>query len=129
MSVKAMEASPEVRVDAGKIAFMRGPVVFCAEAADNPDNLWQYRVPATAVLDSAEQVDARFEQNLLGGVETLTVPAHVIQAAGSDDADDVLYRPAGQQVCRDASLTLVPYYAWANRQDGQMAVWLNRENA
>ncbi|EEI72309.1 hypothetical protein [Lentilactobacillus hilgardii] len=42
----------------------------------------------------------------------------------ADDAD--LYTEAKPADTETVDLTMVPYYAWANRQDGQMRVWLNR---
>lgn len=37
----------------------------------------------------------------------------------SADADPAI-APSGESV----ELTAIPYYAWANRQDGSMRVWL-----
>ncbi|NEG54243.1 glycoside hydrolase family 127 protein [Bifidobacterium platyrrhinorum] len=121
MRVKAMEASSRVRVDAGKVAFMRGPVVFCAEAADNAEDLWRYHVPREVRLDADARTEAAYESGLLGGVETITVPARV---RGDDEAEP-LYHEVEDARMDEATLKLVPYYAWANREDGQMSVWLN----
>ena len=30
--------------DRGKVAFMRGPTVFCAEQVDNTNDLWKYLI-------------------------------------------------------------------------------------
>ena len=35
MPVRMLAANPNVREDAGKVAFMRGPVTYCAEGIDN----------------------------------------------------------------------------------------------
>ena len=120
MAVKAMVASNRVREDRGKLAFMRGPIVFCAETADNPAPLWTYRVDAEA----AATAEATYDPELLDGVETIDLPAQV-QELAADGAD--LYMTADREpawtACR---MRLVPYYSWANREDGRMSVWRNR---
>ena len=44
MSVKFVRANSRVRSDAGQVAVMRGPLVYCAEQVDNPGDLWNYRL-------------------------------------------------------------------------------------
>lgn len=121
MSVKLIRANSHVRNDAGKVAVMRGPLVYCAEQADNAGDLWMYRLEDG--VDGADAV-VTHESDLLGGVDTITVPA--IREA-SDVEGAPLYKEA-DPCCRHeaASLKLVPYYAWANRDLGQMAVWIRR---
>ena len=77
----------------------------------------------------ADGVDAaaaktEFQSDLLGGVDTVSLPA-VREQADSDDA--ALYASADVAPTTEAAiLTLVPYYSWANREVGQMRVWLRR---
>ncbi len=121
MSVKLIRANSHVRNDAGKVAVMRGPLVYCAEQADNAGDLWLYRLDDG--VDGADAV-VMHEGDLLGGVDTITVPA-VREASDGEGAP--LYEKADS--CRQrekTSLKLVPYYAWANRELGQMAVWIRR---
>ena len=84
-------------------ALQRGPVVFCAEWADNPDG--QVR---GLILPDAQPLTASFAPALLNGVET--IKCRVLNA---------------NKVEQD--FTAIPYYAWANRGKGEMAVWLKRE--
>ena len=121
MSVRLVRANSRVRVDAGKVAVMRGPLVYCAEQADNVGDLWSYRL-----ADGARGSDAQvaFENDLLGGVETITLPA--VREQG-DQEDAPLYMNADEPTAEEAtSLKLIPYYAWANRDLGQMCVFLRR---
>jgi DUF1680 family protein len=37
---------------------------------------------------------------------------------------DELYRPANAAPPKPIPLTLIPYYAWGNRGDTEMTVWL-----
>ncbi|RSX51000.1 glycosyhydrolase [Bifidobacterium goeldii] len=118
MSVKFVRSNSHVRNDAGQVAVMRGPLVYCAEQADNAGDLWNYRLTSGA---DAAKVTKR--DDLLGGVETIELPAER-ETADADDAP--LYRYADDVATEAATLTLVPYYSWANRELGQMRVWLRR---
>jgi len=119
MAVRLVRANSHVRCDAGRVAVMRGPLVYCAEQADNAGDLWTYRL-----ADGVDVADATvtFESDLLGGVDAVTLPA-VREAADAVDAP--LYMSAQRDASDErTSLKLVPYYAWANRELGQMNVWL-----
>ena len=121
MSVKFVRANSRVRSDAGQVAVMRGLLVYCVEQADNPGDLWNYRL-ADGVDAAAAKTE--FQSDLLGGVDTVSLPA-VREPADSDDA--ALYASADVAPATEAAiLTLVPYYSWANREVGQMRVWLRR---
>lgn len=121
MPVKFVRANSRVRSDAGQVAVMRGLLVYCVEQADNPGDLWNYRL-ADGVDAAAAKTE--FQSDLLGGVDTVSLPA-VHEQADSDDA--ALYVSADVAPATEAAiLTLVPYYSWANREVGQMRVWLRR---
>jgi DUF1680 family protein len=109
-----MQASNRVREDVGKVAVMRGPTVYCAEEVDNQAPLWLYEVPSDAKISVADAVEE------LPGATVLKADA----LRGVEDRDgDVLYHPVKETSVEPAVLTLVPYYSWANRADGQMQVW------
>lgn len=121
MPVKFVRANSRVRSDAGQVAVMRGLLVYCVEQADNPGDLWNYRL-ADGVDAAAAKTE--FQSDLLCGVDTVSLPA-VREQADSDDA--ALYASADIAPATEAAiLTLVPYYSWANREVGQMRVWLRR---
>jgi len=103
MPIRRVVANELVVADAGRVALQRGPVVYCAEWADNPGG--QVR---GLVLPDAQPLTASFAPELLHGVET--IHGRVRNA---------------KQVEQD--FTAIPYYAWANRGKGEMAVWLRRE--
>lgn len=118
-AVHVMRANTHVSADAGQVALTAGPLVFCAEQADNPGDLWNYQLDLNDVF---EHTDMRFEHDLLGGVNVLRVPAqHIVE----DDASASLYTRMRTPNVASAptTLTLVPYYAWANREIGQMRVF------
>lgn len=106
MDVRRVQAHPLVKDDLGKVALQRGPVIFCAEWADNQG------LTSNLVLPAATPLTATYQPALLGGVMTLTatVPA-------------VLVEPTAVRTVPHA-FTAIPYYAWANRGKGEMTVWL-----
>lgn len=118
-----VSADPRVWELSGRVALMRGPLVYCAESVDNPDA----GIPHAALEVDPDQpgaaVSSRFEPDLLGGIVA-------VQAAGvcaaQDPAAAELYRSVRAALPRaqQRPLTLVPYYAWANRGPSCMAVWL-----
>lgn len=95
MDVRRVYADPQVAEDAGRVAVMRGPVVYCAEETDNPGIPSEY-FHADKTLSRAAELTAKYEPDLLDGVVT-------IEGEG---------------------VKLVPYFAWDNRAPGAMAVWL-----
>lgn len=115
MPVERVYAHPAVRHDAGKVALMRGPIVFCFEQCDNGDNLADLRLPPVAPL---AVVNAPAE---LGNV-----PAVKAFGLRRDTApwDGKLYDAAPQKFV-GADLLAIPYFLWANREPGSMTIWLN----
>jgi len=116
MEAKRLYANPKVRQDAGRVALQRGPLVYCVEAVDNGTGLDGLSLPATA------EIRETFMPDVLGGVVALTASAE------RDDADwgPDLYRETPPER-RPAALTAVPYYAWDNRDSGEMLVWLRAD--
>jgi DUF1680 family protein len=108
-----------VRQDAGCVALQRGPLVYCLEGVDNNLPLHRIVVPRTAELAS------HFEPDVLGGV---TVVHGNVLVEDNADWTGTIYRswPASLQ---SDTITAIPYYAWDNRQPGQMRVWLREDRS
>ncbi len=116
-----LASHPYALENSGRIALMRGPLLYCVEGADHPGvDLRDLTLPRTAELQSTPRAD------LLGGVVTLAAEGR-IQPPDPTWAGR-LYRPVGEGGRRPRSrrttITAIPYYAWANRQPGQLQVWL-----
>jgi uncharacterized protein len=108
-------AHPNVRMDVGRVALRRGPVIYCVEEADNPGGSVQ-----TMVLQRAARVDPNWRDDLFGGVMILTAGGKRLVPGDSADGLYSTTPPAAQ----DAALTAVPYHLWANREPGSMQVWV-----
>ena len=116
MPVQLVEANPFVREDVGKVAVMRGPLVYCLEEADNGILLQD--------LSLAEGADftEKFEPELMNGVVTLTAPGKRISLEGWNG--NLLYRHYRGTQKENQKLKFIPYYSWSNRTPGEMLVWV-----
>ncbi|MEX2318741.1 MAG: beta-L-arabinofuranosidase domain-containing protein, partial [Bauldia sp.] len=115
MPVERIYAHPNVRMDAGRVAIKRGPLVYCVEQTDNPKTpVVRIRLPRDAGVAAHERRD------LFGGIVAVVANG---KAAGADDWNNHLYRtePPAESA---ASWTAVPYYLWNNREPGRMLVWI-----
>lgn len=110
-----VRANPLVREDAGKTALMKGPLVYCLEETDNGENL-----PALFV-DTKQELIETYEEELLGGVTTISFKGRKLADEGWEDG--ALYGER-KNVFLDVPLKAVPYHAWGNRKTGEMLVWM-----
>ncbi|NUN96318.1 MAG: glycoside hydrolase family 127 protein, partial [Candidatus Omnitrophica bacterium] len=113
MEIERMEADPRVTENRGKVALMRGPLVYCLEGVDHGGGVRSLFLPRDSVLTT------RFEPNLLGGIQILTGRAWAREAS-RDWAQ--LYQSAGQT--HQTYLRAIPYCFWDNREPGEMVVWI-----
>jgi uncharacterized protein len=113
---------PHWRADAVRdcVAVERGPLVYCLEAADLPAEV--------VVEDAALDLGRPLEPTSHVPAELGTFVKVAIGASGAlvDGSSGRLYDAPGTAAPgRDpASLTLVPYFARANRPEAAMRVWL-----
>lgn len=108
MPVRRVLANDHVAADRGRIAVQRGPIVYTAEWADNPNGKVR-----NLLLPAAAKLTPEYRPTLLNGVEVITGKAQALS-----------YDAQGKVLKQEQPLTLIPYYAWANRGRGQMSVWL-----
>lgn len=121
MSLRAIEGHPFVTENRGAVALQRGPVVYCLESTDHPGmDLRELQVPL--IEGRLADWSAQWRPELLDGVMVLTGPGVKSAPAAAD-----LYQPATEareQAREVVTLTAIPYYAWANRGDSWLRVWL-----
>jgi DUF1680 family protein len=114
-----MEANPLVEETLNQVAVRYGPLVYCVESNDLPEGV-SLRDVALSLRHGP--VDFKRETIANADVLTLTLPAVALQRPAWQPGQ--LYREASAPVARDIRLKLVPYYAWGNRGDTEMSVWL-----
>ena len=107
MEPRLVRANGKVAADKGRAEVERGPLVYCAEWPDNDCDV-------LSVLLNQEP------QFILG---TKTIAETQVQTL-TTDAQTLSFDDKGRLTAHDERLTLIPYYAWAHRGNGNMAVWL-----
>jgi len=118
--IRRIEAHPRVTDSAGRVALMRGPLLYCVEAADNPRGDVR-----DLVLGNARDLHAGWRPDVLGGCVVISGTAEL----DPPDAgwSDTLYREidADRSNGRETvTMQAIPYHLWANRGRGSMTVWL-----
>lgn len=116
MAVRILAANPSVREDAGKVAVMRGPMVYCLEEADNGSDLHLLQ------LDCAHP-DFKVTPGAVLSAPSITAKGLREKGAGESDGLYHVYRAPELTQC---TLTFLPYYLWNNRGEGEMTVWVRK---
>jgi DUF1680 family protein len=109
MPVRKVIADDKIKEDRQKIAFQRGPVIYCAEWPDNNSG---------NVLDIVVKKDAayttEFNPALLNGTQVIKTTGYQTKRTLDGKVE----------LLNEELVTLIPYALWNNRGAGQMIVWL-----
>jgi len=119
LAVRLLSSHPYVINNRDRVALVRGPLVYCVEAADHPGvDPWDLVLST----DAAWRVER--EPDLLGGIMVLRTED--ARARVDDGWEGQLYRSfdTPSAATTRVPLTAIPYYVWANRDAGPMQVWL-----
>jgi DUF1680 family protein len=119
MKTQLIESHPLVEETFNQVAAKRGPIVYCLESTDLPDGVGVMEVFVPSDITLA----ARYDTRLLGGVAVLEGTA---VARRSRDWEARLYRELKPGTEKPVKVRLVPYYAWGNRGESEMTVWMPR---
>ena len=107
MEPRLVKANGRVQADKGRAEIERGPLVYCAEWPDNTCDV------LSVLLNQEPQFTMGTKDIMNTTVQTLTT-----------DAQTLTFDARGRLTAKDERITLIPYYAWAHRGSGNMAVWL-----
>ena len=99
MFVRKVKSNEKVIANKGKIAFEYGPIVYCAEEVDNSGGI------LNLMLDKKFSSQFIYDKKLFDGIGKI--------------------RLTKEDKSKSDEVKLIPYFAWANREVGEMAVWLN----
>ncbi|HEV8461873.1 MAG TPA: beta-L-arabinofuranosidase domain-containing protein [Gaiellaceae bacterium] len=121
VSPRLTAANPRIDAVRGCVALERGPVVYCVEQHDLEGGV---DIADVAVDKSAEPVDSGPVEQL-GGVPGVALAGAVRTLDGWRQSEyrDLRELPAAAPES-EARLLAVPYFAWANRDQGGMRVWI-----
>jgi len=116
MPVSIVCADSRVWDDAGKVAVIRGPVVYCAEGQDNAAEDLHMLSLSPASADSAKVLPA-------GPSGLPEVEIRALKRLPREDG--ALYYPVEMSDYKAFTLHMIPYFAFANRGEDDMLVWFN----
>jgi DUF1680 family protein len=110
MLIRRVLCKPQVKDNVGRVALERGPLAYCAEWLDNGGQVRHL------VLTDDAGLKCRYREELLGGVTV--IEGTVLGVETSKDGRS--------RIKDEVPFAAIPYYAWAHRGPGEMAVWLPR---
>ena len=112
MPVRFVQANPKVRQCCGKVAVQRGPLVYCAEGVDNPLPLKNLYVDTKA--------EGRLVRNDELGFYEIELDGFI-----KPESDELYYDYDENYTAQ--KIKLIPYYAYANRGETDMLIWMTRK--
>ena len=126
MTPHLIVADPNIEATRGRVAVQRGPLVYCMESIDqsNAASLDNFVLK----LDSAgsPNFNEQFDHQLLGGVVSIEVRGVLDETRAAVDQKTTYSAMNTDDASppKPVTLKLIPYYAFANRQESAMQVWL-----
>lgn len=116
MRTRLLESNPLVEETRNHVAVKRGPIVYCLESIDIEDgkSIDDVLIPADAAFT---EKDITIDGSRMTALETMA------RLADNGDWTGKLYREVGS-ADKSVRVTLIPYYAWGNRDKAEMSVWL-----
>ena len=114
MPVARVYSHPEVRENRGRVALQRGPILYCIEGVDNEGRIFDTVIPPESTLSY------EFKPDILSGIGIIKGAALRLP---SEAWKERLYSTPGA-VTHETHIMAVPYFAWDNREPGEMMVWI-----
>ncbi|WP_407676479.1 glycoside hydrolase family 127 protein [Perspicuibacillus lycopersici] len=115
MKPERIWSNPKVRENLGKVAIQRGPILYCLEEVDNGKELPAIQLPRQSILQEVNGT------GLFEGMVTIKAEAYRLV----ENTDDLYVNNALLKT--PCIIKAVPYFAWCNRQPGEMLVWINED--
>ncbi len=111
---RILSADTRVRENIGKVAIMRGPIVYCMEERDNTASLHLYELyPEAPITETTVEIEGTAYPALIAKGRIRKETTHTTLYHN--------YEPAEYE---DTDITLIPYHTWANRGENEMSVWI-----
>jgi DUF1680 family protein len=115
MPVRATLPDPRIDAVRGCLVLERGPLVYCVETADLPDDVQLEEVEVGSAVRPVPVPRADVADSVIG----LTVPATRRRGGRADGESE-----AEPQEATSVEVGAVPYFTWANRSVDAMRVWI-----
>ena len=120
MKARLVEANPLVEEAKNQVAVMRGPIVYCLEGQDIEGG---HRINDIAIPDDIQLKETSVT---IDGHEMVALEGDAVLINKDSWGKDELYRDI-RPVSDKVKIRLIPYYAWDNRGNQDMTLWLNRK--
>ncbi|MBZ4043878.1 aceric acid hydrolase [Flavobacterium hibisci] len=118
MPVELMQANPLVEEVKNQVAVKRGPIVYCLESDQLPENASINEV----VLD----VNSKFTTDFIKIKDRQLLSITASSSINNDTSwNKKLYKPLSAKDSKEFTVKLIPYFAWGNHGKGEMSVWLS----
>ena len=117
MAVKLLVSDHLMESTRGQVAVKRGPIVYCLESIDLPKNV---NIEDIFIPSNAKWEDEHVP-GLLHGVTVLKTEAETYSPAGKRIGG---YKELGDHEIKKVNIKMIPYFAWNNRKEPKMSVWL-----
>lgn len=114
MTPTFVEGHPRIEEVRNQVAIKRGPLVYCIESPDLPEDTSILDV----YIDGSTTLEARFDADFLGGVTVIDADVFL-----RPDTEKTMYRRVKRPQWKNYKATFVPYYAWSNRGTSEMTVF------
>ena len=115
MDIELLEGHPRIEEVRNQVAIKRGPVVYCIESPDLPEG--------TDILDvyfpEESELTAHYRPDFLGGMTTIRGDVLL-----RTDEKEGMYHTLDKPSWREVETQFVPYFAWSNRGESEMTVWM-----
>jgi DUF1680 family protein len=105
MEIKVNQCIKKVEANLDRVAITRGPLVYCAEEKDNQGIVQRFFLEPDDI--SGVEDEKKFTRGIMKGITAINIPAKELKI----------------KIVQNSKLTMIPYYAWANRGNGSMNVW------
>jgi len=115
MEAKLVEANPLVEEARNQVAVKRGPVVYCLESQDLPNQKITNIVVPTSI-------DLKPQLLKIDGADVMSLEG-TAKLVEPKDWKNTLYREVSNK-STNTPIRLIPYFAWGNRGHAEMEVWL-----
>ena len=116
-----VEANPLVEQTLNQVAVQNGPLVYCLESNDLPAGV---RLEDVALPLAAGSDRFTVSRRQIAGQDVAVLTGAGLVLPRDRATSDGLYREVDPAAPRPITLTLIPYFAWDNRGDTEMSVWL-----
>ena len=112
MTIRRVLAHEQIKEDNGKVAFERGPIVYCVEWVDNKAKYLRNLFIADDI-----ELASEYREDMFNGIVIITGTAHYLKH--NEDRKKIIKSKL--------NFLAIPYYAWAHRGKGEMIVWMLRD--